>query len=165
MSIGLFYLLGLLSTPSRIISSLPSALIIMLFMTILVRPLCVFVLMKLFKFKNNQLLTISFAGLRGAAAIVFAIMAINTKIDFSIDIYHIVFGICILSSLLQGTLMPKLIKISDMIDPGDTILRTFNYYVDKDAINFIQFKITKRSSFIGKALRDINVDNHLLYVR
>lgn len=162
MSIGLFYLLGLLSTPSRIISSLPSALIIMLFMTILARPLCVFILMKLFKFKNNQLLTISFVGLRGAAAIVFAIMAINTKIDFSIDIYHIVFGICILSSLLQGTFMPKLIKISDMIDPGDTILRTFNYYVDKGAINFIQFKITKRSSFIGKALRDINVDNSFI---
>lgn len=123
MGIGLFFILGLLATPSKIITNLPIAAIIMLFITFISRPISVYGLMAPFKLKNNQLLVISWAGFRGAAAIAFAIMAINSGINFSIDIYHIVFGICLLSSLIQGSLMPLITRKMNMIDDNDSVLR------------------------------------------
>src|SRR5699024_2507233 len=59
MSIGLFFLLGLLATPANIISSLPIAAIIMLFMTVIARPLSVWGLTLPFSLKKNQLTVIS----------------------------------------------------------------------------------------------------------
>ena len=107
MQIGLFFILGLLSNFSKLIETFPIALAIMLFMTIIARPASVYTLMLPFRLKRNQLNIISLAGIRGAAAIAFAIMAVNSNAVFSIDIYHVVFGICILSSLVQGSLMPS----------------------------------------------------------
>lgn len=157
MNIGLFFLLGLLSEPVQILSALPVALLIMLFMTFIARPLSVFGLTFPFRLKLNQLLTISWAGLRGAAAIAFAIMVVNSDISFINDIYHIVFGICFLSSLFQGSLMPWVARKTDMLDPNDTVLKTFNYYQDKSDISFLQTKICKGSNLAGTMVKDLNL--------
>jgi len=103
MQIGLFFILGLLSELPKFIAGLPWALAIMLFMTVIARPVTVYGLMLPFRLKFNQLNIISLAGIRGAAAIAFAIMAVNSPAVLSVDVYHIVFGICVLSSLIQGS--------------------------------------------------------------
>ena len=128
----------------------------MLFMTIIARPASVYTLMLPFRLKRNQLNIISLAGIRGAAAIAFAIMAVNSNAVFSIDIYHVVFGICILSSLVQGSLMPSAAKGWDILDPNDTVLQTFNYYQTKAEISFLETRIHSNSSLIGKQLKDLN---------
>lgn len=157
MSIGLFFLLGLLATPANIIKTLPVAAIIMLFMTFIARPVSVVGLMIPFRLKRNQLVAISWAGLRGAAAIAFAILVVNSKVKLSIDLYHIVFGICFLSSLLQGSFMAPISKKANMIDPNDTVLTTFNYYVAKSSITFFRTDIQEDSNLIGKKVKDLNL--------
>src|SRR5690606_31520182 len=126
MQICLFFILGLLSNFSKFIGTFPIALVIMLFMALIARLVADYFLLLPFQLKRNQLNIISLAGIRGAAAIAFAIMAVNSQGAFSIDIYHIVFGICVLSSLIQGSLMPPASKRFDMLDPSDTVLQTFN---------------------------------------
>lgn len=157
MSIGLFFILGLLATPERIIQTLPVSFITMLFMTFIARPVSVFGLMLPFRLKFNQLITISWAGLRGAAAIAFAILVVNSNLDLSLDVYHIVFGICFLSSFVQGSLMAPISKKSDMLDPDDTILTSFNYYADKSDITFIKTKVSPGSSVAGQKVKDLNL--------
>lgn len=157
MSIFLFFLLGLLATPAKILIQLPKAFLIVLFMTFIARPISVFLLMAPFKLKKNQLLVLAWAGLRGAAAIAFAIMAMNTGYGFSLDIYHLVFGVCSLSLLLQGSLMPSLTRKLAMIDDQDSVLRTFNYYVDKGDISFIKTTIKENSPFVGKKLAETSI--------
>ncbi|HHV30296.1 potassium/proton antiporter [Acetivibrio mesophilus] len=157
MQIGLFFILGLLSDLNKFIMALPLALAIMLFMTIIARPVTVYGLMLPFRLKLNQLNIISLAGIRGAAAIAFAIMAVNSPAVLSVDIYHIVFGICVLSSLIQGGLMPFAAKRLKMLDPGDTVLKTFNYYQDKAEIGFLETRIRPNSSLIGKKVKDLNL--------
>lgn len=66
-------------------------------MTFVGRPLSIFAIMLPFKAPINQQLLVSWAGLRGAASIVFAIMAVNSGIAFENDIFHIVFIIVLLS--------------------------------------------------------------------
>lgn len=163
--IAMFFLLGLLSDIHLIIKALPIGFLIAIFMLFVARPLAVFGLMAPFKMKKNQLAIISFAGLRGAAAIAFAIMVINSGIKLSIDIFHIVFVICIFSLLIQGTALPFITKKVDMYDPDDTILRTFNYYSDKTDIGFIRTRVTKLSPWVNKQISDIELAFNLIIAK
>ncbi len=157
MQIGLFFILGLLSNITDFIKTFPIALVIMLFMTIIARPLTLYGLMIPFRLKRNQMNVVSLAGIRGAAAIAFAIMAVNSDAIISLDIYHIVFGICILSGLIQGSLMPIAARKWDMLDPHDTVLKTFNYYQNKAEIGFLETRIHPNSSLIGTKVKDLNL--------
>lgn len=157
MQIGLFFILGLLSNFSDFIAALPVAAAIMAFMTIIGRPLTVYGLMLPFRLKIPQLNFLSLAGIRGAAAIAFAIMAVNSGADLTMDVYHIVFGICVLSSLFQGTLMPIAAKRWEMLDPNDTVLQTFNYYQDKARVGFLETVIHPNSELVGSRVKDLNL--------
>lgn len=157
MQIGLFFILGLLSNFSDFIQTFPIALAIMVFLTVIARPAAVYGLMAPFKLKKNQLNLVSFAGIRGAAAIAFAIMAVNSDAVIESDIYHIVFGLCILSTLFQGSIMPYAAKRWNMLDPNDTVLKTFNYYQSKAEIGFIETRIHPNSELIGSKVKDLNL--------
>ncbi len=165
MQIGLFFILGLLSNFTKFIEAFPLALVIMLFITIIARPVAVYGLMLPFRLKRNQLKIISLAGIRGAAATAFAIMAVNSDAVISIDIYHIVFGICVLSALIQGSLMPPLSKRWDMLDPSDTVLKTFNYYQSKAEIGFLETRIHPNSSLIGSKVKDLNLSLNFIVAK
>ncbi|SMB81588.1 potassium/proton antiporter, CPA1 family [Peptoniphilus asaccharolyticus DSM 20463] len=165
VQIGLFFLLGLLCNVQRLIGVFPVALVVMLFITLIARPFSVFMLMKPFKLKNNQLSIISIAGLRGAAAIAFAIMVVNSKVKVTIDIFHIVFLICLLSSFIQGSIMPILSKKLNMLEESDTVLKNFNFYQDKSDIGFIQTKIEKGSRWDNVPLKDFNLTFNLIVAK
>ncbi len=157
MQIALFFILGWLSNFDKLIAAFPIALAIMVFMTILARPLSVWGLMLPFKLKRTQLHMVSLAGIRGAAAIAFAIMVVNSPAQFSMDVYHIVFGICVLSSLVQGSLMPPASRALKMLDPNDTLLQTFNYYQDKAEIGFLETRIHENSYLVGRQVKDLRL--------
>lgn len=157
MQIGLFFILGLLSNVSDFLSTFPMALVVMVFMTLIARPLSVYALMLPFRLRSDQLKIISLAGIRGAAAIAFAIIAVNSGAPFSVDVYHVVFGICVLSSFVQGYLMPPMSKKWDMLDPHDTVLQTFNYYMDKAEIGFLETRIHPDSTLVGRKVSELNL--------
>lgn len=157
MQIGLFFILGLLSDINSFIATFPIAIVLMIFMTVIARPASVYGLMYPFKMPKNQLNMISLAGIRGAAAIAFAIMAVNSGADLSMDIYHIIFGICVLSALIQGSVMPIAARKLDMLDPSDTVLKTFNFYQSKADIGFLETRIEPGSSLIGQQVKDLNL--------
>ena len=163
--IAMFFLLGLLSDINLIIKALPIGFIIAIFMLLVARPLSVFGLMAPFKMKKNQLTLISLAGLRGAAAIAFAIMVVNSGINLSIDIFHIVFVICIFSLLIQGTALPYATKKLGMYDPEDSVLRTFNYYSDKTDLEFIKTHVTKNSPWVNKKISDIEISFNIIIAK
>lgn len=163
--IAMFFLLGLLSDINLIIKALPIGFVIAIFMLLVARPLTVFGLMAPFKMKKNQLTLISLAGLRGAAAIAFAIMVVNRDINLSIDIFHIVFVICIFSLLIQGTALPFATKKLDMYDPDDTVLRTFNYYSDKTDLEFIKTHVSNTSPWVNKKISDIEIAFNIIIAK
>ncbi|WP_310605037.1 potassium/proton antiporter, partial [Anaerosporobacter sp.] len=100
MQILVFFLLGLLAFPSQLPKVFLPSMLIALFLTFIARPLSVFALMSPFKCKLNQQILVSWAGLRGAASIVFAVMATIDPANTSNDIFHIVFCIVLFSILI-----------------------------------------------------------------
>lgn len=92
-------------------------------------------------------------------------MVVNRDINLSIDIFHIVFVICIFSLLIQGTALPFATKKLDMYDPDDTVLRTFNYYSDKTDLEFIKTHVTKNSPWVNKKISDIKISFNIIIAK
>ena len=110
MQMLIFFVLGLLAFPSRLPSVLLPAVIIGLFLTLVARPVAVAAILWPFRSKFAQQAVVSFAGLRGASSIVFAIVATVGSQSLENDVFHIVFCIVLLSISIQGGLLPLVSK-------------------------------------------------------
>lgn len=164
MQMFIFFLLGLLATPSRIWGIALPALLIMIFLTFIARPIAVFGLLHWFKMQINQLLLISFAGLRGAASIVFAIMAIASNASVQTDIFHIVFCIVLLSITFQGSLLATLARKLDVADSSKDISKTFSDYTADTDMSFISIRLENGHPWIGQPIRSISIPPDTLIV-
>lgn len=155
MQMLLFFLLGLLAEPSQLPAVAPTAFAIALFLTIVARPLAVFGILAPFKSKLNQELLVSWAGMRGAASIVFAIMAVINPAVTDNDIFHIVFFIVLFSILLQGSLIPFASRKLDMTDEESDVMKTFTDYTDEVPVQFLQFTIPAGHPWAERPLSEI----------
>lgn len=155
MQMLIFFLLGLLATPSRLPGVLLPALLAALFLTLAARPLAVTALLSIFHCSRGQQLLVSWAGLRGAASIVFAILAVLNPAGTEHDLFHMVFCIVLFSILLQGSLLPRVAQHLGMIDARADVLRTFTDYTDEVPVQSIRLDITEGHPWAGKAVRDL----------
>ena len=133
------------------------AVSIALFLTFIARPIAVFCILKPFKASLNQCLLVSWAGLRGAASIVFAIMAIASGIDIESDLYHIVFMIALLSVAIQGSLLPFIAKKLDMVDAEEDVRKTFNDYQEKSSITLMRVFIPAGHRWENKTVQEASI--------
>lgn len=154
MQMLIFFLLGLLSFPSRLPEIMVPALFTALFLTFIARPAVVFLLLRPFGKNVPQQILVSWAGLRGAASIVFAVMAVM-ETTLANDIFHIVFCIVLFSILFQGSLLPYVSRRLNMIDKNSDVMKTFSDYSDEGAVEFIKFKITEEHPWCHMLVRDI----------
>lgn len=164
MQMLIFFLLGLLSNPSQLPEIFLPALAIALFLTFAARPLSVFAILTPFKCRLNQQLLVSFAGLRGAASIVFAIMATVDEAYTSLDVFHIVFCIVLLSILFQGSFLSAAAKKLDISDETANVLKTFSDYSEEVDLQFIRLPLTPEHPWTGKPIRDIVLPPDTLFV-
>ncbi|MCL1940983.1 MAG: potassium/proton antiporter, partial [Synergistaceae bacterium] len=102
----IFFLLGLLAFPSKMPLVFFPAFCIALFLTFIARPIAIFSLLTPAKCGIPQQLLVSFAGIRGAASIVFAVMVTVSGVSAENDVFHIIFCIVLLSIAFQGSLIP-----------------------------------------------------------
>lgn len=150
----IFFLLGLLSTPSKLPEIAWPAFLIALFLTFVARPLGVFALLAPFKTPAAASALISFAGLRGASAIVFAIVA-YTQAPVNDIVFHVTFFIVLLSILFQGALLPFAAKKLSMIDHESDVMKSFTNYTEEMPVQFIQFTLPAGHAWCGQALSEI----------
>lgn len=165
----IFFLLGLLVTPSNLPAVFLPSLAIFLFMSLVSRPASVFAIMscggKENKSSFRQKLVVSLAGLRGASSIVFAILAVVGGAGN--DIFDIVFCICLMSVAVQGSLLPLVSKKLDMVDVGGVSLKTFNDYQDSDEMQLMKLSVHDDHPWVGKTVRELNflVDTLIVVIK
>ncbi|MCC8110440.1 MAG: potassium/proton antiporter [Ruminococcus sp.] len=97
MQMMVFFLLGLLCTPSKMLDLLLPALGIAAFLTLVARPKVVGFLLTPFWGKLRQQLLISWAGLRSATSAIFALMAVAEGVVLEYDLFHLVFCVVLFS--------------------------------------------------------------------
>ena len=151
----IFFVLGLLSQPANILKVFPVALLIMIFMTFVSRPVSIFGLMAFMRDTSlPQKLVISWAGIRGAASIVFAIVAVSS-VQLHFDLFHIVFTVVLLSLAFQGGFMPMVAIKTKMYDPEGDVMKTFTDYEEERNVHFVITEIYPGHPWIKQSLQNI----------
>lgn len=163
MQMLLFFLLGLLSFPSQLPQVALLSLGIAVFLTFVARPLAVTVLLKPLGCKWRQIGLVSWSGMRGAASIVFAIMAVTDPAVTEHDIFHIVFFIVLFSILLQGTLLAPMAKKIGMTD-GSDVMKTFTDYADMLPVGFIRVRMPEGHPWENQHICDLQLPPDLIAV-
>lgn len=162
MQTAIFFLLGWLCHPSQLPGVALTGLAVALFLTFVARPVAVFALLAPFKAKKNQMLLVSWAGLRGASSIVFAIIATVDKAQTAPELFSLTFFIVLFSMLLQGTLLPKVAKKLDMIDKDGDVMRTFSDYSEEMPLEFLRLRLEEGHPWAGKHVHEVNLPPDVL---
>lgn len=153
----LFFVLGMLAAPSDLLQALPAGLMVALFLLLVARPIASTLILKPFGASWNQILLVSFAGLRGAASILFAIVAVLSYATTPSMIFHIVFAVVLVSVGLQGTLLPKVAEKLDMIDEGGDVRRSFSDYAEVSEMGFLTLTLTPEHPWASETVSDITL--------
>ncbi|MDQ8706783.1 potassium/proton antiporter [Streptomyces sp. LHD-70] len=108
--IGMFVLLGLLVTPSTLLDDIWPAILIGLVLTLMARPVSVFLALVPFRLPWRERALMSWAGLRGAVPIILATIPMVTGVEGSERIFNLVFVLVVVYTLIQGPTLPWLAK-------------------------------------------------------
>lgn len=153
----IFFLLGLLTFPHLMPRIIPTALAITVFLTLIARPIAVFLLLLPFKADLHQCLLISWAGLRGASSSVFAIMAVASGVSMAHDLFHIVFMVSLFSVSVQGTLLPMVAEKLSMVDENSDVRKTFNDYQEETSFTLMRMFIPSGHNWENKLIREVSM--------
>jgi cell volume regulation protein A len=100
--IGLFLMLGLLATPSRLPEVAGPALLLAAALVFLARPLAVWLCLLPFRFSWQQIMFMSWVGLRGAVPIVLSLFPLLADVPSAQMAFDVIFFVVLISLLLQG---------------------------------------------------------------
>lgn len=160
------FLLGLLSFPSKVLQVTTISISIALFMILVARPLATFIILYPFEFTIKEKIFISWVGLRGAASVVFAIFATTYGVNIENDIFHIIFFIALFSVAIQGTFIPKVANILDLIETEqeNSVLKTFTDYTGEINTQLLEVMITEDNKWKNKSIVDAGIPEEILIV-
>jgi cell volume regulation protein A len=121
--IGLFVMLGLLLTPSKIdATSIVTAVVAGVALTLLARPISIAVASIAQPMKLPELAFLSWAGLRGAVPIVLATIPLAEHVGGAQQLFDIVFVLVVIDTLVTAPTLPwvaKVLRVARRSEPRD----------------------------------------------
>jgi len=156
--IGLFVLLGLLVSPSRLGSALLPALGFGAALLLLARPLSVLASAVWFRVRWAEQVFVSWAGLRGAVPIVLATIPLTAGVPEARRFFDIVFVLVLVFTLVQGTTLAplaRLLRLSSASEPRDLEVDSAPLG-DLDA-DLLQVRIPPSSRMHGVLVRELRL--------
>ncbi len=153
----IFFLIGLLAYPHQMPEVILPAFAIVVFLTLIARPVAVFLLLLPFRCSIPQCLLISWAGLRGASSSVFAIMAVASGIEMQHNLFHVVFMVSLFSVAIQGTMLPLVARKLLMVDENADVRKTFNDYQEEVSFQLMRMHIPKGHNWVNQKIKDVHM--------
>ncbi|MCR5245059.1 MAG: potassium/proton antiporter [Bacteroidales bacterium] len=163
MQMGIFFVLGLLANLKDMAGFVGPSLLVFLILLLFSRPISMAAILLPFrKFSWKTIMLVSFGGLKGASSIVFAVLAASAGVACGDDIFQIVFCVTLISSLLQGCLLPYMARWLDCVDPAENAMETFNDFSDETMMQFNEVLITAESHWKDRAVKDLGLPKNVL---
>lgn len=157
--IGLFVMLGLLVSPSRIdLETVLTAVVAGLALTFLARPVSVAVAALVQPMKVTELAFISWAGLRGAVPIVLATIPMSEMVDGAPQLFDIVFVLAVIYTLVTGPTLPlvaKVLRVTRRSEPRD--LEVDAAPLERVAADLLQVTISPKSLMHGVEVGELRL--------
>jgi len=102
----MFFLLGLLVFPSRVVSAAGVGLGVALVLAFIARPLVVWLCLTPFRYPRDEKVYVGWVGLRGAVPIVLATIPVMSGAPGARALFDVVFFVVLVGSLLPGSTVP-----------------------------------------------------------
>ncbi|KMO99682.1 potassium transporter [Streptomyces roseus] len=157
--IGMFVLLGLLVTPHELVNDFWPAVVIGLVLTMVARPLEVFLSLLPFRIPWQEQALMSWAGLRGAVPIILATIPMVTGIEGSERVFNIVFVLVVVYTLVQGPTLPWLARKLELGagDEGAADLGIESAPLEKLRGHLLSFAIPEASRMHGVEVSELRL--------
>ncbi|MEQ4304473.1 potassium/proton antiporter [Plantactinospora sp. B6F1] len=156
--IGLFVLLGLLSSPGRLENALLPAVVTGLALTLLARPLSVLVSAVGVRVGLREQAFLSWAGLRGAVPIVLATIPLSEGLPGADRLFDTVFVLVVIFTLVQaGTLAPVARRLGIAAPAEPTELRVETAPLERMQADLLQLEIPPGSRLVGVHLDELRL--------
>jgi cell volume regulation protein A len=156
--IGLFVLLGLFASPSRLLETLVPGLVAGAVVLLLARPLSVVLSMLPFRLPWREQAFLSWAGLRGAVPIVLAMIPLSEGVPGAEQLVDAVFVLVIVLTLLQGATLGPFARLLGLAKPAEA------YEIEVDAApldelgaELLQVRIQKGSKLHGVYISELGL--------
>lgn len=154
----MFLLLGLLVNPMELPKVALPAILIAVFMSLVARPMSVFLLMAPFKGMNwRGKAFVSWVGLKGAAPILFSIYPVVANVPEAKEMFNIVFFITLLSLLFQGTTIPFVAKLLKVGEKAEREVDTMGIEMPDEMGTLTNHIVTKKDLRNGNRLKDLDM--------
>jgi cell volume regulation protein A len=115
--IAMFLTLGLLATPSQFFDIALPAVLLALLLTLIARPVAVWICLLPFRFTRNETTFVAWVGLRGAVSILLAILPIVANLPNGRLLFNVAFIVVMTSLLLQGWTIRPMARWLGLIVP------------------------------------------------
>lgn len=153
----MFIMLGLLSTPSDLITVAPTGFLLALVLIFVARPAMVLVTMIPFGFRIGELAFLAWAGLKGAVPIILATYPLMFGVPDATLLFNLVFFVVIVSAIAQGwslRLMAERIGVQGPALPQPPIALEISSlrHVEGDIVDYSVVDTTRAA---GRRLREL----------
>jgi cell volume regulation protein A len=156
--IGLFVLLGLFASPSRLLDAVVPGLVAAAVVTLLARPLSVLASAGPFKVPLAEQIFLSWAGLRGAVPIVLAMIPLTEGVDGAQQLVDAVFVLVIVLTLVQGGTLAMLAKAFGLGRGAESVeLEVDAAPLDELGAELLQVRIPPGSKLHGVYLSELRL--------
>ena len=160
--IGLFVMLGLLAFPDRInVTSALTGVLAGLFLTLVARPVSVFVCAVWFKVPVREQIFLSWAGLRGAVPIVLTTIPLAGAVGGAEFLFDVVLVFVIVFTCLQAPTLRVVARRLGLVD--DDSAREVEVEVaplDKISADMLQVRIPPKSRLAGVEVGELRLPKH-----
>lgn len=112
--IVMFLMMGLLVTPSALVSIFLPALGVALFLILVARPIAVWACLAPFSFTPKETAFVSWVGLRGAVPIFLGTIPVLSGVEGAEILFSIAYVIVLVSLILQGWTVPLVARLADV---------------------------------------------------
>jgi cell volume regulation protein A len=156
--IGLFVLLGLFASPSRLLDAVVPGLVAAAVVTLLARPLSVLASAAPFRMTLSEQVFLSWAGLRGAVPIVLAMIPVTEGVPGAQRLVDAVFVLVIVLTLIQGSTLAMLAKAFGLSRGAESVeLEVDAAPLDELGAELLQVRIPPGSKLHGVYLSELRL--------
>jgi len=162
--IVMFVVLGLLSTPSDLLTVAGPALLVAAVLIFVARPLAVVPVLLPFRYTAKEHLLVSWVGLKGAVPIILATFPMMAGLPDGPLLFNVVFFVVLVSATLQGWSLPPLASKLGLQEPEPPAAQVALEILSLHEVNaeIVDYPIGERSALAGTYLRDLGLPDGAL---
>lgn len=159
--IGMFLVLGLLATPSRMVEVAGPALLVAAALIFVARPVAVFLSLLPFHFPLREQLYMAWVGLRGAVPMVLATFPLLAGLPNATLFFDVAFFIVLVSLIVQGWTVAPVARLLDLQMPplSTRIRRTDIDLPGTRGYEVVSYRLARGSALVGKRPKQLPIED------